>query len=171
MTAAWMPFTTMRKGRREREKMLARQRLTLTDLPLKGAEWFQISHTIALSKYFTPAFVNMLCNRDHIYVFNNNNLFSQMWCEGCQCWDCLWAWNHTLSRNSLIQVNISYYITTDKIRLYLSINQSISIEFCFKLHLHSTYVQRKNWHMPGMGQRTRQWRSGWFCQLKPFWMI
>ena len=41
-------------------------------------------------------------------------------------------------------MNISYYITTDKIRLYLSINQSISIEFCFKLHLHPTYVHRKN---------------------------
>ena len=42
----------------------------------KGAVWFKISHTIALSKYFTPSFVNMLCNQDHNYVFNNSNLFS-----------------------------------------------------------------------------------------------
>ena len=36
----------------------------------------QISHTIALSKYFTPAFVNILCNQIHVFVFNNNNLFT-----------------------------------------------------------------------------------------------
>ena len=69
MTAAGTPLTTMRKNRRERKKMLTRrrqrQRLTLTNLTLQGAEWFQISHTIALSKYFTPAFVNMLCKQDH----------------------------------------------------------------------------------------------------------
>ena len=68
-TAAGTPLTTMRKNRRERKKMLTRrrqrQRLTLTNLTLQGAEWFQISHTIALSKYFTPAFVNMLCKQDH----------------------------------------------------------------------------------------------------------
>ena len=53
---------------------------------------------------------------------------SQMWCETRQlwvfyhCWNLLWAWNQSLSGDTLIQVNISYSFT-DNITPYFSINQ------------------------------------------------
>ena len=161
-----------------------RQRLTLTDLLLKGAQWFQVCHTFALSNYSTPAFVNMLCNQDHIYVFNKNNFFSQMWCETCQlydfgqCWGCHRGWNQSLSGTPLIQVNSSYSMNLDNIRLYLSKSTKhkmvTSLHFALnniKFYLCEHRINVITWNIPGMGLRTRQWRSGWFCQLKPFWRI